>query len=431
MTLLGKQAPGLVVRDCYPAFLDLVVGDDPDPRFAILGTPGIGKSFFSVYLLWWLAHSGASVVFKPAGAPSDQTYHRYLLRPGGKCTTGAPGDFTDVLADPAAWYILDAHEPERLGLRARTVLLTSPREEVYEEWTKQVDALVRFMPVWTEDEMHRCHATFGARLGLTVGSLNWRYALVGGNARLLFSPRPDDEMLEKINRAINKTNLDACLAAVSGQPSGDKTTGRLVHIVPTNGYRGCRYTFASPAVARLLSRTFAAKERAKVLAFLHAADGMGEYATLRGFLFEALAHEALARGDTLPLRAADAAWDGVTVLSLGRRTIVQYSALREVDLSAPSSYYRPVAGNQAAVDSIAGPGYFFQCTVSGHHPIKAARFREVLNGVGFGGGVPDIYFVVPQSLFDSFSVQPFVGVDGHQLTTFPAVRQWVLAFSDA
>jgi hypothetical protein len=42
------------------------------------------------------------------------------------------------------------------GRKATTVLLASPERERYKEFLKLLGATTLYMPVWTDDEIHKC-----------------------------------------------------------------------------------------------------------------------------------------------------------------------------------------------------------------------------------------------------------------------------------
>ena len=415
----SSPAPGLIVRDCYPAFLQLVI---QHPRTTILGTPGIGKTLFSAYLLWHLAQHRQTVVYQPF--IDDKEKVRFLLEPTGACTVGTNMDFSTFLQDPDTWYLLDASRPMEY-IAARTILVTSPRKSIFHSWSKQVQAAERYMPVWTNDEIVRCCKTFGSLLPVTLTRAQTRFKRVGGSARLIFSTYTDSELRTKMEHAISSANLTSIIKAVSGDPSGDPIADQLIHIQPSADYIAFQYVFPSASLGQELSETFARTMRQDVIRFVQASDNVGIYGSLRGTLFEGLAHNTLSSGAACAFRPAGTPWNGTSTLSLGPCRVVTYKELSQVNLT-PGEYYRPLSLTQAAVDSIAYP-YFFQFTVGERHDIIAARFKEIVSSVNYQG-VPELVFVVPRSMFDHFKVQNFVGVNGTSLkTNIPKANQYVLA----
>lgn len=60
INLLGDEPPGsiLFVRDCYPRLLDTtlsIINIGRSRHLAIIGTPGIGKTYFGYFLMYHLA----------------------------------------------------------------------------------------------------------------------------------------------------------------------------------------------------------------------------------------------------------------------------------------------------------------------------------------------------------------------------------------
>jgi hypothetical protein len=115
---------------------------------AILGNPGIGKSFFHFYFLKFLLGKNNTVVYH-----HNLMTHWYLFTPTGvrqgDNDTPLPNDLNDL----STWYLVDAIKPKIWA--AKTVLVFSPNPATYREFVKE-GARTRYMPVWTEAEILHC-----------------------------------------------------------------------------------------------------------------------------------------------------------------------------------------------------------------------------------------------------------------------------------
>jgi len=60
-------------------------------------------------------------------------------------------DLVEYLDDPRVWYIVDGQPP--LQVYAKTILLCSPQKQHYKEFDKMVGTTIRFMPVWSWNEV--------------------------------------------------------------------------------------------------------------------------------------------------------------------------------------------------------------------------------------------------------------------------------------
>ena len=426
--VLGDDGPILFVRECYSTFLNIVT--DP-PAFAhrnnklaftIMGNPGVGKTFFSAYLLWYLASKRVNVIYEP---PSDPHIRYYLSANGETRLTLATDICSLTLEDKKnTWYITDAHRPVyRISTRVnRTVVVTSPRRAVYKEWSKQMQARVRYMPVWSDTDI----ATYCKYAeNVSYDKLCMRSQFGGGIARTMLSDRTDAELKDDIEHAISEVSLSGIMGAISNMPTAKTIPHRLVVMVPCSNFRKFTYEFASPYIRDEISKHFFASHRRKILNLIRATEGIGPYGPVRGFFFEGQAHAALTKGAHFKYRYLDDDTKEVFDLPLARLQTVIYEKL---DIKfEPGKYFRPKIMNAAAIDSMMWPNLFFQFTVSRRHPIKLNHLNQVMRATRCHKKEAILMFVVPQSLFRSFRSQRYIGSDGKVVDPPSKVRQAVLA----
>ncbi|TMW61542.1 hypothetical protein Poli38472_012733 [Pythium oligandrum] len=142
------------IRESYAVIADRVLKEDNSvvPKYAtVIGTPGIGKSYFR-YLMWrllsekrrvFLFHEGGSVYFD------------------GECLydgCNVPGPLERFFWTPDLWCLVDATNPkERLDIHVANVsvvLTTTSRENFVDHMRALRPAPLSFvMPVWTESEL--------------------------------------------------------------------------------------------------------------------------------------------------------------------------------------------------------------------------------------------------------------------------------------
>ena len=63
-------------------------------------------------------------------------------------------DLEFYLDDPATWYLVDSDQP--LEVAAKTLLVSSPYNNRYKDFLKHYTSTMRYMPVWTWDEIESC-----------------------------------------------------------------------------------------------------------------------------------------------------------------------------------------------------------------------------------------------------------------------------------
>jgi len=194
----------------------------------------------------------------------------------------------------------------------------------------------------------------------------------------------------------------------------------IVHIKSKKPYTTMTIDFGSKYIGEQVYQHFAAEAEQDLVQFLRASDGQGEYAALRGLVFEGRAHKQLQKGGEFKVRDLDT--NKITKIQISPTTLQTISTL-EFPYD-PTLYCQPIVGNFAAVDSwIDGKG-FFQMTISPTHPIKRKKMETLVDA----SKMNLIYFVVPSGkVCDEFIKQKFQ--DGNKIVSAPklhTLKQYVL-----
>ena len=429
----GRLGSRLMVRRCYVDLCGLMQAaavENKHPDWIITGNPGIGKTFFAGYAMWFFARQGRTIVWEPPQTGSSAK--RYLLRPDGVALAGviAIDSFALELQDPRTLVVTDAHSPPYVD--ARTLLVTSPRKPAYYEYWKQRGAKLRYMPPWTLDELEACRA--GCFPAVPPQRMADLFAWWGGIPRaVLAGALDDDDALASLEQAIDACNVHACVYSVGLIAGPDDLSHRIIHVfVADDGtYAHPRLRFASDHVAAQLVDKFARQERERLLTFLRAAEGERYAGGLRGHLFEHWAHRVLAAGGTFDVR--DLRTGRADQWTLPALTTEDFRTLEEMRVR-PGVYCRPWKDNLAAVDSVAAWGAqsaLLQMTVAERHPLKAAGVEAVLQRLPAGAAAV-LVLAVPGDVFGGVQAAGFVGSDnrvlvpGARLDRLAAIPQYAL-----
>lgn len=102
----------MFIREDYKGMFDTVVEviNSGNRKVVVSGNPGIGKSWFGIYVCYRLlkATNGAATIVWESMREGGRTLFR-----GGEVFEGGPNDFLDVLRrEPDAWRVL--HRNSRL-----------------------------------------------------------------------------------------------------------------------------------------------------------------------------------------------------------------------------------------------------------------------------------------------------------------------------
>jgi hypothetical protein len=455
-----------------------VAVDPPEINgWVISGSPGIGKSCFCLFLLWKLRVLGIegkyaprSVLYRPQG--EDEYVH---FRHDGTCSrlVKSSDSWRLLFSNPRTFVITDAVEPP-LGKSALSVLVTSPKRQVYWSFGKQEFSTFRYFPVFSWEEMQQCRETsFHASVRkdlMRENFLRW-----GGIVRYVLRHASDPSQQVLLQAAIDSVDLKALLKANGQSDAVDDACHRLLHVhVDDPVYINKSMVLASKYVSDEIVAKLAVEQRDELVAFLHHSAESSALSSLRGTLFESYAHNVLLRGgefqvvnlhaprerakwrvQKLPLRSFNSWKDpqlkekGVYLrpIALNRPTAEAYvvysaSVLTGATTSASSVSASAVpmsnvgilsATAAAGSEPVQAPSFLAQMTVSSEHNINVPGLKisiESLPALRDAPVIP-VVFVVPgvSEFWDQYPVQKFVNskhavVDTPQIlrpTSEPAV----------
>ena len=378
----------------------------------VIGNPGIGKSYFAVYVLYHACKDGKRVLFHHV--PSDQTY---LFGDGLQVITGALATyhFSMPMAELLLMDMGTKERPRYPSISEQVIVFSSPREGNYVEFVKGGAAKI-YMSPWSWNEI-KYAASKLSNLNLEI--VRDGFDIYGGIPRYVFAKSDETRQgyRSALHDMINACDMAAVTAAVHNKTDFSEQSHKVFHrIVKTNSngtYDYGRYEFvlASKYISQRVFDKLEEKESCQLKLFLKQSRGFPTAAGLRGNLFEPMAHNILVRGGKFWIRK----------LVEGRETEskpfeeeflpkerLQLSSLHESQLSTERNYLVPKSKTFVSVNAIAPPGAAFQMTVSKSHTIHAGGLKKVIE---FCGKCKTFrfYFVVPEDIFTEFTkIQNYV-----------------------
>jgi len=176
----------------------------------------------------------------------------------------------------------------------------------------------------------------------------------------------------------------------------DGVCGRLVHEVPLdNKYINTQVQWASQKLASFALDSLIAERGAEAMNLVLSAQGLGSYGSLRGDLFEKLAHRIVSAGGTFTVR--DLVTGLTSTESFKEHQVFHFKEIREVK---KDHYNIPRSKNFATIDSLVPPNQLFQMTVSLSHTIN----EKGLNNLNLPDGLITFYFVTPGACVEAFKM---------------------------
>lgn len=203
------QTSVLMIRSVYNKFMDLVFlilkgqYKNGDTRHLfVTGTPGTGKTFFGLYLLYKLGidpYFSRTVIIWEEGSRAGPGMS--LLFHGGVVELGKPGDF-DKYANSGTIFIVNGPDPPLRKLQniGHVVMCSSTKDSFGAAWQfmKETNSCTVYMPLWDLCEL------------MLAGQLKERkqesvfadYAKWGGSARSVLFLYDDPEYNKRFKSAL-------------------------------------------------------------------------------------------------------------------------------------------------------------------------------------------------------------------------------------
>ncbi|CAG8543050.1 4893_t:CDS:2 [Ambispora gerdemannii] len=424
---LGSSNLGskIFVRKAYKELWEIISIQHPGHDFLITGNPGIGKTFFNLFLLYILVGIGKTVVFQ-----TDQET-RYKFSNGAVVELTTIQHLRVVLNDPQVYYLLDTMEPQIKLCNARKIVVSSPNRERYKEYEKGKLVDTRIMPTWDLEELEILQSII--HLNTDFIKLRELYSLWGGIPRYVVEKAEMESSQRLLEVALATADFDKIIQSIGNIDSKKDVSHRLIHITCDEKYLQTGVIFASKWIADNLLDRFEQLCFEKVKSFLFGNGGQSACSGLRGQLFEAYAHKVLVRGNKSYR---------VRNLEDGKEFQKHFTACEHVLFTQLSNinrtehkgkYCQPKSRTFCAIDAfILGQSNtintLFQMTVSSNHPIKAHELEKVMN-IGTSHDLYEFYFVVPPEIWNDFTKQKYVNLNDtnrKRLGHLSQITQYVL-----
>ena len=421
------------VRGCYTEIADIMLKNKP-PVMSLLGSSGIGKSNFMVYLIWRRFQDSELKDF-PVFLHQRDIILQFEKDQEPKKVDAA----TLYSAPPQALYIMDADIDVEHGVCCQSLWIASARrpETARTEHFKKAERFSGqfFMPPWALEEMLNSEVMDLHKVNETV--VKERFGIFGGTARLVLErdkTRAENDK-ERLVEAVQSADALQCLKVSSDMKALSKTTHLLVKMHPKREFSAFHVQLLSPYVRKELVKRNRAKRAQALWDCIE--DGM---ITGIGFaLFEEQFHQFMQDKSIgkfkLRTRCLKAGGTETTQELQGGLEGVLISGNAPPDIE-DGKYYQPQSKNFPDFDSWTSEGVF-QLTIADTHDItfnaggkamdvtktQASKIVDALSKKH--DSKAKFFFVVPQFQYDN-------GWKTMQAVKQPEmaekIEQWVVCF---
>ncbi|RHZ55278.1 hypothetical protein Glove_417g36 [Diversispora epigaea] len=401
----------IYIRKCYRDLLKIVF-DENIRRIRISGNPGIGKSVFTYYILYKLAQLNKTIVYNHLGST-------FIIFEKEKAFYVNQSIMREYIHCQDVWYIVDATEPEKV--KAKTILICSLRLDHYRNFDKYVGTTIRYMPIWSLEEIETCRKRIFN--DLEPKKVNDLFSKWGGIPRFVLEKTQDSTQQQLLEEAIVKNSNKRLFTFVGEINHTDNMSNKLLHIytnIPNKDnenkedikifYKKKFLQFASEYVSKKVIDALIENHRKVLEKFVISSSSINEWSTIRGNVFEDISHRILQKGRRFNIRLLDSkSTDPKSTSSTIEFPKCEKLIFNKINEIKEGMYCQSKSKNFGSIDAIVAPDILFQMTVSSDHPININSLKNLVDKLGGVSGKDPInfYFVLPKDKYNDFKNQKF------------------------
>ncbi|RGB24662.1 hypothetical protein C1646_594662, partial [Rhizophagus diaphanus] len=399
-------------RGCY-GYLSKFILDDIDnntlDRYCITGNPGVGKSYFGILMLVELVKRNKSVLIDYEGFTA-------CIYPNGELLEVENHDhmlYGQIAEEENMWCIIDNVMPKfNHDLVGKFIMVSSPKKEFIERFTKAPRSETFYMPPWEIDELNECQSIIYTQIA--QDSIKEKFNLCGGVARWIFDIAMTlDKIKLGIEGVLSLIDLKSLLRAQGEHFSGDRFSHKLIHIktnenTTENPYTKAICTFASNFVENKCLGKIHKDHIDDLCTFIENSRDISEIAVLREKVFEMWSHSKICKGGEFLVRLLEKGQQVDEEYVIFEDLVKEnFDNINDIDINK-GIYYQPISKNYMSIDSYIHPNKLFQITIADKHGVKQEKLKEYrnINILNLSNEI-HLYFVIPEERFRTYKKQNY------------------------
>ncbi|KAI8904979.1 hypothetical protein EDD86DRAFT_277657 [Gorgonomyces haynaldii] len=273
-----EEGWAVYVRPCFiPLATQLFELSNSFPTVRVMGSPGVGKSYFAYFLLLWISRTGATVV--------HETHNRRYFFSKDTADVGNLHSFEDIL-QTGDYYIVDGPKPTKC--KAKTIELCNFR-------TGSAKKRV-ILPLWSRDELKRCRDSLF--LNVSLQKMDELFLKWSGNPKYVLEQAYNDNEQHRLLEAIKAVPLTTLVDGVEQGRFLNDVSAFMTHFVEKDS----KFYFLNDYVADLYFAHVYQTQKQQLVGFLSRPDAFSAYTFVFMALLDRLAHLKLSKGGRFKIK---------------------------------------------------------------------------------------------------------------------------------
>jgi hypothetical protein len=446
----------LCVRNCHKELCSIIeeARTNNGDGALVTGNPGIGKSWFLMYLLLFYVKNGFTVIYELCSRS-----RAWKIQPdANKVTILELENPRNSLGEFNRWINENEAEKERgvkkiylcdlggstpvQGAGAFTVVASSPKDTQYKDFLKKV-GLRLIMPVWSQEEVLEA-AKSNVFKNMNEDTAQKRMNVVGGVPRHIFDQQKFETAEREIDIAISK--LQSTFLTPEGIDAMLISSHKLIKAVPIKegGYQKFTIEFLSEEITSRATKWLTRQSLQQLATFLMSLSAESFY-PLRAKVFEPFVWRKLSTGET-KFSCMDTTKDPRSKaedLKFPKLEQVSVPNFKDLTNLTANKLYVSAKTNEASLEAFAivdNVLYMFQLTTQALDSNKKVKVEAVnaliaLTKQKFKSAIQSHFcLVVPEDIFDTLltgkgnvlqpaSISSLLKIDGLKLSTLTLVLE--------